>query len=251
MDRERLKEVRQTDLTESRINEDFLDWLRTKGISWLFVLLLGVCAYLLVVRWRQHQDAYVNEAWEAYLQSEGSGLPSSFVDVADEYPDVGGIGHLALLRAGDRLLRSVQSGQALGTNGSVPLPLTAQERLDYLERADGIFKRVVDADDGRLAMALLVINATTGRAAVAESRGEFDTAATLYTKAADRAEADYPKLAAMARKRAGEMSEQLTVLEFPSNLDPEMVRPQPERPSPAVLEPALRELLLAPDPDRS
>ena len=31
MDRDRLKEVRQTDLTESRINQDFLDWLKTSG----------------------------------------------------------------------------------------------------------------------------------------------------------------------------------------------------------------------------
>jgi hypothetical protein len=31
MDRERLKQVHQTDLTESRVNEDFVDWLKTKG----------------------------------------------------------------------------------------------------------------------------------------------------------------------------------------------------------------------------
>ncbi len=33
MDRDRLKQVQQTDLTESRINEDFVDWLKTRHLS--------------------------------------------------------------------------------------------------------------------------------------------------------------------------------------------------------------------------
>jgi hypothetical protein len=251
MDRERLKEVRQTDLTESRINQDFVDWLRTKGITWLFVVLLGVCAYLLVIRWRQHQDSHINEAWSAFLQSEQSGLPSSFVDVADEYPDVAGVGNLSLLRAGDRLLTAVQTGQALANSEGQPVALTAQERRDYLERADGIYQRIIDADDGGLSMALLVINADAGRAAVAESRGEFDAAAGFYTRAADRAERSYPRLAAMARTRAGEMSERLVVIEFPDNQDPSMQPPQLTPRQRITLDPNLRELLLPAESDRN
>ena len=33
MDRNRLKDIHQSDLTESRMNEDFVIWLKTKGPS--------------------------------------------------------------------------------------------------------------------------------------------------------------------------------------------------------------------------
>ena len=39
-DRERLKEVHATDLTESRVNEDFVDWLKTKGPTYLLAILV-------------------------------------------------------------------------------------------------------------------------------------------------------------------------------------------------------------------
>jgi hypothetical protein len=60
---ERLKEVRQTDITEGRINEDFLDWLRTKGVSWLLVLMVALCVYFGILRWRNHKLNFEAEGW--------------------------------------------------------------------------------------------------------------------------------------------------------------------------------------------
>src|SRR5262245_33864318 len=70
----RLKEVRQTDLTEGRINQEFLDWLQTKGMSWLLILLVGVCIYLGFVRWKSHQSNTRAEAWKTLQESR---LPSA------------------------------------------------------------------------------------------------------------------------------------------------------------------------------
>ena len=35
---DRLKEVQTTDLTDSRVNHDFIDWLKTKGMNWLLLI---------------------------------------------------------------------------------------------------------------------------------------------------------------------------------------------------------------------
>ena len=81
MDRDRLKEVHQTDLTESRINEDFVDWLKTKGPTWLLMILIGVGGYLGIVRWRQYKQQHFVEAWVALSECR---LPGAFEDVADD-----------------------------------------------------------------------------------------------------------------------------------------------------------------------
>ena len=60
MDRDRLKEVHQTDLTEGKINEDFVDWLKTKGPTYLLVVLIGLAAWLFIVRFRQQKQDHVN-----------------------------------------------------------------------------------------------------------------------------------------------------------------------------------------------
>ena len=86
-DRDRLKEVHQTELIESRINEDLVDWLKTKGPSWLLLILVGVAIWMGYFRWRQYRANHYNEAWSALLDSR---LPGSYEDVAARYADVPG-----------------------------------------------------------------------------------------------------------------------------------------------------------------
>ena len=76
---ERLKDVHTTDLTDSRINEDFLEWLKTKGPRYLLLALIGVGFYPGVVRWTQYKVTYYNTAWSELL---ACALPGSCADVA-------------------------------------------------------------------------------------------------------------------------------------------------------------------------
>ena len=104
MDRNRLKEVHQTDLTEGKINEDFVDWLKTKGPTYLLVVLIGLAAWLLIVRFKQQKQDHLNAGWSEFLSAQ---LPGSFEDVAAVYADIHGLSLLANLRAADVYLQAV------------------------------------------------------------------------------------------------------------------------------------------------
>ncbi len=211
----RLKEVHQTDLTEGRINQDFLDWLKTKGVNYLLIVLVALCAYLGWVRWSAHKTNYQAEAWREYISATQL-LPSSLEDVASKYNDVGAVPDLARLEAASKLLRAVQTGKALGATAPAPPSpndpnppatppaedLTVDQRNEYLDRADRLYNEVATADDHSHGRTLLAVTALTGRAAVAESRGKADEAKSFYEQAAKRAEATYPEVAAASRLRA-------------------------------------------------
>lgn len=250
MDRERLKEVHQTDLTESRVNEDFVDWLKNKGPTWLLVVLVGICGYLAVVRYRQHKVDYVQEAWAAYFAAD---LPAAFEDVARDYEDVGQLPSVARLSAAEKLLRSVQTGLALGATapeaGGEPAldALSEEDRAEYLRRAETFFQTVVDADTGENDVALLVIKATNGLAAIAESRGDAETAQRRYTEAANRAGDFYPGLAQQSRARAESSAVSARVVTLPSRADID-TGARPTR-TPIVVDDALRDLIMPAESD--
>jgi hypothetical protein len=218
MDRERLKEVHQTDLTESRVNEDFLDWLKNKGPSWLLVVLIAVCVYLGITRYKQHQIQKRSEAWKAFFEAN---LPESYEDVAREFGGIGQMASISRLQAADELLASIQRGARLGAtvnlnrDGSNPLqnPIAQDDRLDeetrklYVERADRFYDEVVADDSGEPGITLLVVNALYGKAAIAECRGEAEAARDWYRRAGERAKAMYPGLAEQAEARAASVGD--------------------------------------------
>ena len=252
MDRDRLKEVHQTDLTEGRLNEDFVDWLKTKGPTWLLVGLLAICTYLGVDRFRQHRSSQQSEAWAALFAAQ---LPGSFEDVAREYSDIGQLASVARLRAADQLMRSIETGLALGAatppdQGPVGIPpdpqqvLTAEDRDQYLTRADGLFAEVLTGDDGTLDLTLFMVTAMNGRATVAECRGNVDAARDWYGQAAARAESFYPGLARQAEFRAASVAAGEVAIAFPTRADVTAAAGVPPVRRPVSIDDALRDLVL-------
>jgi hypothetical protein len=215
-DRTRLKEVRQTDLTEGRINQDFLDWLQNKGMTWLLMLLVALCVYLGLVRWRGHKVSHQAEAWKAFRDAR---LPSDFDDVAEKYAGIDSVAQLAQLRAGREFLTAVQADVVISAADTQPSSLSDEQREQYLKNADDLFAKVVAADDQSQPRTLLAVQALNGRAAVAESRGQLDQAKTLYEQAAQRAEATFPELARQSREYAKSAAEQTRVVSLPSQAD--------------------------------
>jgi hypothetical protein len=244
MDRERLKEVHASDLTEGRINQDFVDWLQTKGMTWLLVILVALCAYFGMVRWRHSQTNYQTEGWRGLTNAS---LPGTLEDVAEKYSDVGSVSHLARLRAAQLLLTSVQTGKSLGAETETQKDLTPADRDDYLNRADRLYAKVLESDDGAQAKALLMVTALTGRAAVAESRGELEQAKQHYTKAAERAQDAYPNLAAQAKRRAESVDEQGANVSLPTQAELTAMfdrQKPPENLKPVTMDQWMRELIL-------
>lgn len=247
MDRDRLKEVRQTDLTESRINQDFLDWLKTSGVTWLLVIMVGLVVYMGFVRWNQSRMNYRTEAWRELYTAN---LPSALEEVAEKYEDVDAVSDIARLQAAEELMRAVQTGKMLGAaidpadpNAQSQAPdLTDEERTRYLERADRLFADVAARDDGSTGKTLLVVTALTGRAVVAESRGDMEQAKQLYTQAAQRAGNKFPQLAERSRKRAETVAQYLAarpMAEVERNADP---LPSQQR-DPVSLDPWIGDLI--------
>jgi hypothetical protein len=237
---QRLKEVHQSDLTEGRINQDFVDWLKTKGMSYLLVLLLVLCGYLLWVRWHGSKQTYQATAWQELATAA---LPTSLEEVAAKYDDVGAVSELARINAGSQLLRAVQLGKTLGADEASRMPLTPEQRTEYLDRADRIYTEVLAGDDQSTGKTLLMVTALTGRAAVAESRGEIEAARELYKQAAARSEESYPELAAQSRKRA----ENVAVADpkpLPTLADVQALQPSAPKPgTPPNVEGWIRELV--------
>lgn len=196
---QRLKEVHATDLTEGRINQDFVDWMKSKGMTYLLVVLMGLCAYLVWVRWQNSRSAYQAGAWK---ELAAAALPTSLEEVAVRYSDVGAVPSLARLNAAAELMRSVQMGKTLGADEATRTDLSEKDRAEYLDRADRLYREIVESDDKSAGKTLMTVTALTGRAVAAESRGESDKAREFYLAAADRAGKDYPELAEQARKRA-------------------------------------------------
>ncbi len=237
----RLKQVHQTELTESRINEEFVEWLKSKGPQYLLFVLVGVCGYLGWFRWNQHKANYVNGAWAEFVDCQ---LPGSFEDVAQRYADVPGLPQQAMRAAADIWLKSVQNGTVLGDQQANQV-LTDEQRLDYLERAGRLYHALSNADDGSLAMTLYTVSAMQGLAVVAESRGEIDEATRWYDMAAGRAEPFYPELARRIRERAATAGEYAEPVTLPTQAELP-VQPTPPALQPVSIDESLRDLLLPP-----
>ena len=252
MDRDRLKEVHQTDLTESRINEDFVEWLKKKGPTWLLVVLIAVCSYLAIVNFREKRRSYESEAWQALFAAD---LPGALEDIADEYDDVGQIASFARLSAARRLLRLVQAGTSLDlapqsdpNNPTAPIPvpdpLTPDDRVVYLKRAENLYQAVLDADPGDMGSTLFAITALNGMAAIAECRGDVTAAQQWYDKSADRAGTAYPLLADQARARAASADEYTSAVQFKSQAEISAATPAAPDKTPVRIDPALRDLIM-------
>ena len=247
--RERLKEVHASDLTEGRVNQDFVDWLKTKGLTYLLIAMIALCGSLAYVRWSHHRTSYAAEAWS---ELNNAALPASLEEIAERYDDVGSVAELARLKAAQNLLISVQIGKALGVDAAERKDLTAEEREDYLRRADAMYEKVVAGDDQSAGKTLLVTTALSGRAAVAESRGQPEQARQYYEQAAARAATMYPELATQIRKRADATPEQATAVALPTQADlnavPPATQPSLEQVS---MDPWVRDLILPKDDDQA
>lgn len=245
MERDRLSEVRQTDLTESRINEEFVDWLKNKGPTYLLIGLVCILAVLFFMRFRERQQQERVDAWE---ELRNAALPTAFEDVARQYDGIDAIASLARLRAADMHLAAVQADYPVEGNITTDpdLVLPPEKREAELAAADRLYEQIVEADDGSMANTLIAVNALTGRAAVAEAKGNLGEARDFYESAAKRAEEFFPELAQRSRDRAASAGELEEVGKFPTLAEVEPLRSQPTIGEPVSIDPAFNPLLLAP-----
>ncbi|MCH2142044.1 MAG: hypothetical protein MK077_03490 [Phycisphaerales bacterium] len=201
-DRKRLAEVHATDLNESRVNEDFVTWLKTKGPTWLLIILAFVVAYITMIRWQDAEDRARDEAW---LELVAAVHPASLEDVALRYAEIDGVADLARLSAADTLLIELRNGRTLDDTGQEWTTLTPELRATHVATARRLYAAIVADDDGSPARMLATVAALNGLAALDETEGDVDQARSRYEQIVSRAEQWMPPLAEQAKRRAASL----------------------------------------------
>ncbi len=239
MDSNRLKEVQQTDISESRVNEDFVDWLKNKGPTWLLVIMVILCAW---VGWDRIKSMRVQKLDQARMELSDAFSPVDLQRIASDYASVR---EEALLRAADLYLQSVQTGRTIAsslTPSELPPELTADERAMAITEGRRLYNELLDATKGDAGKVLFAVNAQFGLAALAESAGEFDTAREHYTQAANLARDQFNMLASQAEQRRDALSalpKEIVLIE------------RTALPRPEIIDPLLRDLIQVPDAEES
>ncbi len=199
MDRERLQQVQQSDLGESRVNEDFVNWIKTSGPWYLLAVLVGIAVYMYLVNIQRAELRAREQAW--FDLSEAS-MPASLEDVAMNHGDIDGIANLARLQAANTYLQAIQSNLAIGSTIDDGTPLSEEDREKGLQHAKSLYTQVVDTDDGSFGDTIMTVSALNGLAALSESTGDVDQAKKYYEQSAARSGEWYPFLAEQANQRA-------------------------------------------------
>lgn len=210
-DRQRQMQVKEgAGLENSRVNTEFVEFLRKWSTPVLLVLCGLSVVYLLYTRQQQASDARRNAAFMEMELTIGSGTPSptALEDISRRYSDVGSVGLLTRLLAGDNRMRvailGVEPTAMPDESGRIPADglLSDEARESYVRAAEADYRWVYERSRGDIGKALLTISALYGLASVAESRFEIDAARGFYERVIELAErARFPAHAVAARGR--------------------------------------------------
>ncbi len=194
---DRQRQIREgAGLVESQLNTAFIDWLRKWSTPILVVAAVLLLGYM---GWQKMQEAKVAKVNRAFAElaaaSQGPNpSPDSLRRVADEFDGIRAVSHMARLAAADIYLESLRRGTKVGrTPGLGVIPpedlLSPDERDGYLRECESLYQSVLSRTQSDKAMALHALGASFGLAAVAECRGDLETARRRYDLAKGIAEA--------------------------------------------------------------
>jgi hypothetical protein len=196
-------------LEESRVNQEFLDFLNKWSFPVLLIIAIVSGGYFLYNQWQARKIAQRDQAFAELGNLESSAAPSVFslTTMAEEYDGIGRVSELALLQAAGIHLNAVRTGlDPADPDPTNPDSILSDEDIAFhLEQAGSLYRQVADRVEGNDELALFAINAAFGRAAVAESSGDFETARAQYAQAETLASgAGYAPLATIASEMASD-----------------------------------------------
>jgi len=237
---------------ESRLNQEFIEFLQKWSMPLLIVVALGAVGYAGWTRYKKAEVEKVNVAFQELESVTNSANPSpqSLSRVADEYERVRSVPHLARLAAADAYLKAVRLGVKPGSelkpDGSLSNPadaLTEQDVVQNLNQANQLYQRVADDTAGKPGVAMLRVSAIYGLAAIAESRKLPDEAQKNYELIASITDGGpYESHAKVARARIASLKDLDSNIKLFSKAElpelpalPDLVTPPLESPKVDVL----------------
>jgi len=258
----RLKEIHTSSSAESAINVEMLDWLKNQGPNVLLGVLVVILAFRVWMWWGQRQTEELAVQWDNLNNRDTA---ASLISLAEDTAGIGSLPELAKLKAAEANRRAINEDVSAtqpeeakpddattenptDPNANTPepkkLPLTAQERAEYLAQMETLYTQVYDATRADPSRALLTARAAFGLAAVGEMRGDFDMAAKWYTTIESTAINELAPLGRIARERRETMQTRAVSLDLPTDAEalaasgikpPQDVVPVP---APALADPA-------------
>ena len=213
----RLKTMQQADLSEGRVNDDFVHWLKTWGQNILLGVLIIAAIAMGWFWWTQRQEKERDNAW---AELGGANLPAALQEVAAKHEGKDAVAPFAELLAADRYLTAVLSIQRFDREaGAVDAALTPELRTEWLKAADVLYAKVAaritatknPGDYGFLFGALF------GRAAVAEDLGDLKAAEGYLKDIETRSKGtDFASAGELAAKRIANLQALTTAVVLPS-----------------------------------
>ncbi|MDA1007383.1 MAG: hypothetical protein O2800_00065 [Planctomycetota bacterium] len=199
MDRKRLSQVQTSDLSESRVNDDFLFWLKTSGPNYLLAALLLICAYLGWNWFQTRADTARAEVWEQFAVAT---VPQDLVELAKANGDESGLALLANLNAADLYLQSIQSGLRFDRDPTASdVQLDDATRVEWMKSANDLYNSVITSARSDPNTSALAFPAYFGLAAIAESVSDFEGARGSLESARDLAKDRYDSIVLLAEAR--------------------------------------------------
>ena len=216
----RLKDIQHGTLTESRLNSDFLFWLKTKGPNYLLLAMLVLCGFMGFNWWENRMALARDGAWNEFLSAQ---TPQALIEVANKHTDTDAISQLATINAADASMQSIQINKRFDREaGATDAAVTPELRAEYLAEADRLYAKVVsEGSQSAGPRSLVTVTALFGRASVAETKNDPTQAALFLTQAQELAAKTYPQLAKVAQHRKETLPQLANVRAMPSRpVDP-------------------------------
>lgn len=189
---DRQRQIREgAGLAESRLNEEFIEFLQKWSMPLLVVIAALAVGYTVFGKVQKARNEKVDLAFQELdaAASTANPNPESLQRIAEEYSGVRAVPIQARLAAADALLKTVRSGikpgAQLNRDATLASPddaLTEKDRDSALSRARDLYQQVYDESATNQAQRPFTISALYGLASVAECRKELDGARAHYEK---------------------------------------------------------------------
>ena len=189
---DRQRQIREgAGLAESRLNEEFIEFLQKWSMPLLVTIAVVAVGYAVYGKMEKARNEKVDLAFQELdaAASTANPNPESLLRIGEEYSDVRAVPLVARLAAADSFLHTVRTGLKPGAQlkpdatPASPEDLLSEKDRDFdLTRARELYQQVYDEASRKEVNKVFAITALYGLAAVAECRKELDGAKVHYEK---------------------------------------------------------------------
>lgn len=183
-------------LQESRLNQDFINFLQKWGPRALYALAISVGLWAGYQYYQRWQAEKTDKAFQELTDARGtlmgsifSGSPDAILSVAEKYPDRASIAVQGKLDAADIYAVSARRGVFPGGDYfNEEDRLSVEERTSQNERAKALYQQVIDKVGGKPRYDAFALDAYEGLFTAELNLGNWPEARAAATKALELAE---------------------------------------------------------------